>query len=53
VVYEDIGMIDLDHVGASAGGSRADGVDLSWFFALNPPHFPTDFALACSNLKSS
>ena len=32
-----------DHVGASADGSRADGVDLFRFFALNPLHFPADF----------
>jgi len=39
-------------VGASAGGSRADGVDLSQFFALNPLHFPAGFT-RLSNLLIS
>ena len=30
-------------MGASAGGSSADGVDLSRFFALDPLHFPAGF----------
>jgi len=39
-------------VGASAGGNRADVVDLSQFFALNPLHFPAGFT-RLSNLLIS
>ena len=58
--WEDIGVLLpvgvcwysglTDHAGASAGGSRADGVDLSWFCRFKPSTLSNWFCL--SNLIS-